>query len=46
LTKPKWIGVALMLYPYVVSETWVLYGVGVSLCVALYVYRKHGPESS
>jgi len=36
----KWIGVALMLYPYVVSATWLLYGVGVVLCVGLYFNRK------
>jgi len=40
LAKPKWIGVAMMLYPYAVSETWLLYGIGVGFCVALYVYRK------
>ena len=36
----KWTGVALMLYPYVVSETWLMYAVGVGLCVWLYVSRK------
>lgn len=40
LDKPKWIGVALMLYPYAVTQTWLLYGVGIALCVALYHYRK------
>lgn len=40
LAKPKWIGVALMLFPYAVSTTWLLYAVGGGLCVALYVYRK------
>ncbi len=35
-----WIGVTLMLYPYVVSETWMMYGVGICLCVALYVSRR------
>jgi hypothetical protein len=38
-TATKWIGVALMLYPYAISETWLLYVVGAGLCVALYVYR-------
>lgn len=38
--KPKWIGVALMLYPYAVTQTWLLYCVGIFLCVALYHYRK------
>ncbi len=27
-----WSGVALMLYPYVVSETWLLWVVGAGLC--------------
>lgn len=37
---PKWIGIALMLYPYAVSETWLLYAVGGGLCLGLYVFRK------
>ena len=40
LAKPKWIGVALMLYPYVVPQTWLLYSIGFTLCGALYHYRK------
>lgn len=36
----KWIGVALMLYPYAVSETWLLYLVGAGLCGALYWFRE------
>ncbi|MDP2832499.1 MAG: hypothetical protein Q8Q28_04230 [Pseudomonadota bacterium] len=40
LAKPKWIGIAMMLYPYAVSETWLLYAVGAGLCAMLYVYRK------
>jgi hypothetical protein len=39
LPVPLWIGVALMLYPYAISQTWLLYAVGVALCVALYVWR-------
>jgi len=35
----KWLGVALMLYPYAVSETWQLYAVGLALCGALYFWR-------
>jgi len=31
-----WIGVALMLYPYAVSETWVLWAVGVGLTAVAY----------
>jgi hypothetical protein len=30
----KWLGVALMFYPYAVSETWTLYLIGVVLCAA------------
>ena len=37
---PKWIGVTLMLYPYAVSETWLMYAVGLGLCVALYWFRE------
>ena len=32
----KWIGVALMLYPYAVQETWLMYAVGTAMCAALY----------
>ncbi len=32
-----WLGVALMLYPYAVSNTWMLYGVGLALCAGLYL---------
>jgi hypothetical protein len=34
--NPKWIGVGLMLYPYAISQTWMLYVVGAGLCAALY----------
>ena len=36
LKKPKWIGVALMFYPYVTPQTWLMYLVGVALSVWLY----------
>jgi hypothetical protein len=41
-TRPriKWLGVALMFYPYVVWETWMLYAVGAALCAAIYFYRR------
>ena len=39
LPTTKWLGVAIMLYPYAVSETWQLYAVGAALCAALYVTR-------
>lgn len=31
-----WTGVALMLYPYVISETWMMWAVGVGLCGWVY----------
>jgi len=40
LAKPKWIGIIMMLFPYAVSETGLLYAVGAGLCVMLYVYRN------
>jgi hypothetical protein len=38
--RVKWIGVALMVYPYVVWDTWLLYGVGVGLSAAAIWYRR------
>jgi hypothetical protein len=35
----KWLGVALMLYPYVIQSTWMMYVIGVLLCGACYYYR-------
>ncbi len=37
---PRWIGLGLMLYPYLVTTTWQLYAVGGGLCALLYVFRK------
>lgn len=34
-----WLGVALMLYPYAVSATWLLYAVGLALCAGLWLDR-------
>ncbi len=39
LTRVKWLGVVLMFYSYAASETWILYAVGIGLCVALYAWR-------
>ena len=39
LQTTKWLGVAMMLYPYFVAETWQLYAIGAALCAALYVTR-------
>jgi hypothetical protein len=36
----KWIGVALMLYPYVISATWLLYVVGAGLCIGAYLSAR------
>lgn len=38
--RAKWIGVALMLYPYLIYNTVLLYVVGAGLCLALYLWRK------
>ena len=35
----RWLGVALMLYPYLVGSTWLLYAVGITLCGVIWVYR-------
>jgi hypothetical protein len=41
----KWLGISLMLYPYVVEETWLLYLVGTGLCTAAwYVCRGDNPS--
>jgi hypothetical protein len=32
-----WTGVALMMYPYAIAQTWLLWGVGVALCAWVYV---------
>ena len=40
LPIPKWVGVALMLFPYVVPQTWALYLIGSGLCVGAYLFRK------
>jgi hypothetical protein len=39
LWKPMVIGVVLMAYPYFISETWILYSVGIAFCLGLYVFR-------
>ncbi|WP_431274682.1 hypothetical protein ACQ858_22240 [Variovorax ureilyticus] len=37
--RSKWLGVALMLYPYATPQTWLLYIVGVALCVGVLIDR-------
>ena len=39
--RERWIGIALMLYPYAISETWLLYAIGLVLCVAAWWSRAH-----
>jgi len=38
--RVKWLGVALMFYPYLVWNTTMLYAVGAALCLALWMYRR------
>jgi hypothetical protein len=33
----KWLGVALMLYPCAVAQTWLLYVVGAALCIGVLI---------
>ena len=37
--RTTWLGLALMLYPYLISQTWLLYAVGVALCGAVWFDR-------
>ena len=37
--QPLSIGIALMVYPYFVEETWMIYAIGALLCVGLFVFR-------
>jgi len=39
LVPPIAIGLALMVYPYFVSQTWLVYAIGCALCGGLYVLR-------
>jgi hypothetical protein len=34
-----WLGVALMVYPYLVSSTWLMYAIGAALCAGLFFDR-------
>jgi hypothetical protein len=40
LWQPRLIGLGLMIYPYFVSNSWLLWGVGVGLLVLLYFYHS------
>ncbi len=37
--RTRWLGVALMLYPYAIAQTWLLYVVGAALCVGVFIDR-------
>lgn len=38
--RTKWLGISLMLYPYVVSQTWLLFAVGAVLCAGLFIDQR------
>ena len=40
LWRPMVLGVALMIYPYFFTNTWLLYGIGSVLTAALFVWRS------
>ncbi|HEY2558159.1 MAG TPA: hypothetical protein VGI48_00440 [Caldimonas sp.] len=40
LPRTRWLGLALMLYPYVVWNTAMLYLVGIGLCVGVWLDRR------
>jgi hypothetical protein len=37
--RPMGVGLALIAFPYFVSQTWLLYAIGLALCGALYIWR-------
>ncbi|GGP28195.1 hypothetical protein GCM10010971_40140 [Silvimonas amylolytica] len=39
LRVPIVVGIALMIYPYFISQTWLLYLIGLALCVGMFVVR-------
>ena len=39
-SRMRWLGLALMLYPYVVWQTWLLYVVGAGLAIAAWCDRR------
>ena len=44
--RERWLGVALMLYPYAIGETWLLYVVGIALCVGVWCARGYRKASA
>jgi hypothetical protein len=39
LWQPRVIGITLMIYPYLFTNNWLLFGIGVSLLVLLWFYH-------
>jgi hypothetical protein len=39
LWKPMVLGGVLTVYPYFVSQTWLIYAIGCALCLGLFVFR-------
>lgn len=39
LWKPMAIGATLMVYPYFVSQTWLLYAIGFALSASVFIFR-------
>jgi MFS family permease len=37
--RTKWMGIALCFYPYVVTNTWAMYAVGIALCAGVWFDR-------
>jgi hypothetical protein len=40
--SPMLLGVGLMVYPYFISQVWLLYAIGCVLCAVLYFLRDRG----
>jgi hypothetical protein len=38
----RWGGAALMIYPYFISQTWLLYAVGAAICLGIYTWHRSG----
>jgi hypothetical protein len=39
LWKPVVIGMLLMAFPYLISNSWLFFATGAALCVSLYIFR-------
>ena len=37
--SPALIGLTMMIYPWFVEQTWLLFAIGAGLCAALYMFR-------